>query len=777
MTLGDSDNDHLSFQQTSGDNGGTFDPYFVENSDIPTSSLVTVVFNGVNFIRWSRNIKRALIAKNKEGFFNGEIQKPVVNHKDYPKWKRADFMVVSWILSSMNNDLADDFGYIDNAVELWKELNERFGQSNGPLIYQLKKEIDNLNQENITIVTYYGKLKKLWDEMQNLRAFPTCVCGYMSSCSCQFLKKVAEFEEQDKMMKFLPSINRVFSITQQIEKQKEVNTAATESGAMNSSAMAAQNHKGGQFQRFNNGQGKKDWKDLKKEKNVQISKGSEYGGGRLAAHVHSADVGDNPLDDTMTDSGAVSSEMLNTICQEVMKVMKGKHSQNGEVGGISCSYVNYADLLMNERKLQKLIKLGLPDGTQMTVNTIGDIVLSDKLTLNDVLLVHDYRHNLLSVGRLIEQTSVHVVFTSDGYSFQNPYSFKLIGRCWKEKTRLDHPSLPKMKYMNAEYCRGLTKYNSDTYLPHNKIQVAKVVSEFLAMVETQFNKKVRELDLIMNGRVERKHRSLLEIARALRFHSGLPKKFWEECVLTATHLINKPPSKVLNWKTPFEIMFHSVPVYERLMVFGSLCFAYNTKVQKDKFDSRSRRCVFIGYPAGYKAFKLYDLDTHTVFVSRDVIFFETIFPYKLSLPDKNLSPLPQTVSFGTEVSSPNTVDLIFPISPNTHISHNSPSPSLLSPSSLNTISHSIPKNIPSSPISTSSANSDQISQSLHVLDLITAPTEPFIRQSTRLIKPPTILKDFVGSYVPHRAVASPTTTESLSFSVNTSLTDIMMTVG
>ncbi|XP_021866057.2 uncharacterized protein [Spinacia oleracea] len=167
-----------------GENGGNLDPYFIANSDSPTASLVSVVFNGMNFMRWKRNVMRALVAKNKEGFVNGGILKSAVNHKDYHKWKRADFMVVSWILSSMSNELADDFGYIDNAVELWKELNERFGQSNGPLIYQLKKEIDSLNQENMTIVTYYGKLKKLWDEMQSLRAFPTCVCGALSSCSC-----------------------------------------------------------------------------------------------------------------------------------------------------------------------------------------------------------------------------------------------------------------------------------------------------------------------------------------------------------------------------------------------------------------------------------------------------------------------------------------------------------------------------------------------------------------------------------------------------------------
>ena len=36
----------------------------------------------------------------------------------------------------------------------------------------------------------------------------------------------------------------------------------------------------------------------------------------------------------------------------------------------------------------------------------------------------------------------------------------------------------------------------------------------------------------------------------------------------------------------------------------------------------------MGYPTGQKAYRLYDLDNHTVFVSRDVHFEEEIFPFK-----------------------------------------------------------------------------------------------------------------------------------------------------
>ncbi|XP_070044962.1 uncharacterized protein [Nicotiana tomentosiformis] len=66
--------------------------------------------------------------------------------------------------------------------------------------------------------------------------------------------------------------------------------------------------------------------------------------------------------------------------------------------------------------------------------------------------------------------------------------------------------------------------------------------------------------------------------------------------------------------------------------FGCLCYATIPKSNIDKLDPRAAPCVLVGYPFGKKGYKLYNLSTRGIFVSRDIAFHESIFPFLLSSP-------------------------------------------------------------------------------------------------------------------------------------------------
>lgn len=76
-----------------------------------------------------------------------------------------------------------------------------------------------------------------------------------------------------------------------------------------------------------------------------------------------------------------------------------------------------------------------------------------------------------------------------------------------------------------------------------------------------------------NGLAERKHRHLVEMGVTLLAQSGLPKRYWVDAFMTATYIVNRLPTKVLEYSTPFTKLFHKDPDYTYFRSFGCQCFS------------------------------------------------------------------------------------------------------------------------------------------------------------------------------------------------------------
>jgi hypothetical protein len=75
-----------------------------------------------------------------------------------------------------------------------------------------------------------------------------------------------------------------------------------------------------------------------------------------------------------------------------------------------------------------------------------------------------------------------------------------------------------------------------------------------------------------NGVAERKHRHLLETARALMISSSVPPHFWAKAVSTATYLINIQPSSALQGGITFERLYGKTSDYSSIRLFGCVCY-------------------------------------------------------------------------------------------------------------------------------------------------------------------------------------------------------------
>ena len=154
------------------------------------------------------------------------------------------------------------------------------------------------------------------------------------------------------------------------------------------------------------------------------------------------------------------------------------------------------------------------------------------------------------------------------------------------------------------------------------------------------------------------------------FQSNLPIQFWGNCVQTVVYLINRLPCSILSNKSLCEALLHRVPTYSHLKVFGCLCCASTFTAHRTKFDPRASAYVFVGYPPSVKGYKLLNLTTHQYLISRDLVFHESVFPFKtdtsaypqvstshdfLTLPTDFLSstPVEEPSSCSVPISSPN----------------------------------------------------------------------------------------------------------------------------
>ncbi|KAJ9541861.1 hypothetical protein OSB04_028367 [Centaurea solstitialis] len=180
-----------------------------------------------------------------------------------------------------------------------------------------------------------------------------------------------------------------------------------------------------------------------------------------------------------------------------------------------------------------------------------------------------------------------ITFTDDfsryGYVYLMRHKSESFERFREFQNEVQNQLGRKIKFLRSD--RG-GEYLSDEF--DNHLMECGIVSQLTPLYTPQ-----------MNGVLERRNRTLLDMVQSMMCHSTLPISFWGHALETAAHILNRAPTKSVE-KTPYELW-------------------------KEKLKPKSDKCFFVGYPRTTVGYYFYNPDENKVFVARNGKFLEEKF--------------------------------------------------------------------------------------------------------------------------------------------------------
>jgi hypothetical protein len=121
------------------------------------------------------------------------------------------------------------------------------------------------------------------------------------------------------------------------------------------------------------------------------------------------------------------------------------------------------------------------------------------------------------------------------------------------------------------------------------------------------------------------NRTIQERIVSMLHHFGLSEGFWAEALLTVVDIINMSPTRPLGSKIPQDLWTRRKPDHVKLRIFGCEAYALVPRDEHRKLESRSGKCIFLGYERDRSfGYRLWDPETHQVVRSSDVVFNESV---------------------------------------------------------------------------------------------------------------------------------------------------------
>ena len=114
--------------------------------------------------------------------------------------------------------------------------------------------------------------------------------------------------------------------------------------------------------------------------------------------------------------------------------------------------------------------------------------------------------------------------------------------------------------------------------------------------------------------------------------------FWKLAVSAYVHVWNRLPTAPLPHSTPYTEWYIKKPDVSNLRVFGCAAYVFIQQNKRKSLQPHMEKCIFVGYPTGYKGWLFYNLSTKKTIISERAVFDERSFPGLKQTGSINLWP-------------------------------------------------------------------------------------------------------------------------------------------
>lgn len=427
---------------------GATAPYSLHASDNPGALITYVTFTGDNYNEWSTELVNAIKAKRKLGFIDGSIPKPSIDDPNFELWSSVNSMIVGWIRSSIEARVRSTVTFISDSHKLWENLKKRFSVGNKVRIHHLKEQLSSCKQDGQSVMEYYGRLTKMWEELDMYKPTPACSC----SAAVEYEKE----REEEKVHQFVMGLDEArFGVVCQgiiasdtlidlgdayakiVREEQRLNSSKEKEAQHNAvgfstkkealdSTNTAQTRRTNQCAHCGRSGhekskcwqlvGSPDWWEERSANrgDNRASRGGRGRGGSGSDRSRNSGTRANSAQATTSNSSSFpvfTEEQVRALTQMISEKTKSSERLSGKNKygdlildtGASHHMTGVISLLENVKSIH-LCPVGFADGNKTFATHIGVFPLSDKITLVNVLYVPNLNCSLISMSKLLHQT-------------------------------------------------------------------------------------------------------------------------------------------------------------------------------------------------------------------------------------------------------------------------------------------------------------------------------------------------------------------------------------